>query len=307
MPVYVGLSIAHSWVNLFSPESGAGYPKTEAAVSEATLSPLVPHAWSGQPFPDRSKCKRDVGSRRQSSLGPSWGLVGTQVYVDPVLRAVWGTGMFTRRPSVQSQPCCCIFLTQDHGHRVQVPLNTCSPVLCLFLQLPHILAPRTVCLIPLCHTPADFCLQPVGFCVTAQLSDLLCESLSAPQSTVPLGSPTSRPAQAGFSSMSCSVLGCRDSSGQRANIGGQKNKPEKWGLELQTRLKRCGVRSMSWQRGDPPLLDLWRPCSCRTWNRDQRDHGTELGRTFESSNGVITDMCYFILEHAILGDHALTS
>lgn len=58
---------------------------------------------------------------------------------------------------------------------------------------------------------------------------------------------------------------------------------------------------------DPPFLDLWRPCSCRTWNREHRDRGTELGRSFEFSNGIITDICYFILEHAMLGDHVLTS
>lgn len=44
VPVSVSLSIVHSWVNLFSPESGAGHPKTEAAVLEATLPPLLLHA-----------------------------------------------------------------------------------------------------------------------------------------------------------------------------------------------------------------------------------------------------------------------
>lgn len=134
-----------------------------------------------------------------------------------------------------SQPVpkgCCIVLNQHHRYSVQVSLNTCSLIFCPFLQLPQIPAPWTICLIPLCHTPTAFCLQPVGFYVTAQFSNLLCESLSVPQSTVPLGSTISLSTQAGFLSVSwvlCSGLGCRDSCGQSADVDGQKNKPGKWG------------------------------------------------------------------------------
>lgn len=49
VPVYVGLSITHSWVNLFFPESGAGHPKMEAAVSEATCPHLSRMPGQGSP------------------------------------------------------------------------------------------------------------------------------------------------------------------------------------------------------------------------------------------------------------------
>lgn len=80
MPVYVGLSIAHTWVNLFSPESGAGHPKTEAAVSEATLSPLLQHAF---------------GQGRHSQIGVNakgmWDLGG--IVTGTLLGTSWRTGL----------------------------------------------------------------------------------------------------------------------------------------------------------------------------------------------------------------------